>query len=129
MTPSAQLLLSGHGATYSAADGEVCAHGEMLERMLGLVLKNLPLGVEAEDLIQAEAAGDMDPSSRKPPSPTVSDPVRGDGEPGDQAGMGSIPASEPRPWTSEHGWRPPATSDDPDGGQARERARRRRHID
>jgi hypothetical protein len=111
------VLLSRHGATYSAARGEVGAYGEMLERMLGLVLKNLPLdfhpraraaltrrwnrdwGVEPEDLIQAEAAGDMDPSSRKPPS------------------------------DSEPGWRPPATSDDPDGGQDRERARRRRHID
>lgn len=143
------VLLSRHGATYTAAHGEVCAYGEMLERMLGLVLKNLPLdfhpraraaltrrwnrdwGVEAEDLIQAEAAGDMDPSSRKPPSPAVSDLYArmATRRPGDQAGMGSFPASERRLWISEDGWRPPATSDDPDGGQDRERARRRRHID
>jgi len=79
------VLLSRHGATYSAAREEVADHGEMLERMLGLVLKNLPLdfhprarararavltrrwnrdwGVEAEDLIQAAAVGDRQGAS------------------------------------------------------------------
>jgi hypothetical protein len=171
------VLLRRHGATYSAADGEVCDYGEMLERMLGLALKNLPLdfrpraraaltrrwnrdwGVEAEDLTQAEAAGDrpgadgsafatdpvetsssplapsqpkvvdMDPSSRKPPSSTVSGPVLTDDVRVDQAGLGLFPAGALRPWTSGRDWRPPADSADPDGGQSRERARRRRHID
>ena len=71
------VLLSRQGATYSAAHREVSDYGEMLEGMLGLVLKNLPLdsrprarvaltkrwnrdwGVEAEDLIEAAAAGDL----------------------------------------------------------------------
>jgi len=67
------LLLSCHGATYSARQGEVSDYGVLLERMLGSVLGQLPLrsrasarailtrrwnrdwGVEAEDVIQAEA--------------------------------------------------------------------------
>jgi hypothetical protein len=75
------VLLSRHGRTYSAAREEVADHGEMLERMLGLVLKNLPLdfrpraravltrrwnrdwGVEAADLIQAAAVGDRQGAS------------------------------------------------------------------
>jgi hypothetical protein len=62
------VLLSRHGATYSAAAGEVSAYPALLERMLGLVLTSLPSnlrerarpalisrwnrnwGVEAEDL-------------------------------------------------------------------------------
>jgi hypothetical protein len=175
------VLLSRNGAMYSAARGEVCHHGQLLERMLGKVLENLPLdfrprarvaltrrwnrdwGVEAEDLIQGEAGGDrpgadasangsafatesvessssppapsepmvegMDPSSRKPPSSTVSDPVLTDVVRVDHASLGSFLAREPRAWISRDGWRPPADSEDPDGGQIRERARRRRHID
>ena len=36
------VLLSWHGATYSAVASEVCAYPELLERMLGLVLPGLP---------------------------------------------------------------------------------------
>jgi hypothetical protein len=71
----------------------------------------------------------MDSSSRRPPSPTVSDPVLTDDERVDQAGLGSFPASDPPPWTSGREWRPRADPDDRDGGQLRERERRRRHID
>jgi hypothetical protein len=63
------VLLSRHGATYSAATGEVSAYAAVLERMPGVVLKSLPplrerarvclvrrwnrdWGVEAEDLAQ-----------------------------------------------------------------------------
>jgi hypothetical protein len=64
------VLLSRHGATYSAAASEVSAYPEVLEHMLGLVLAGLPAsarerarqalinrwnrdwGVEAEDLEQ-----------------------------------------------------------------------------
>jgi hypothetical protein len=38
----------------------------------------------------------------------------------DLASLGSFPASDASPWTS---------GEDPDGGQAFERERRRRHID
>jgi hypothetical protein len=66
------FLLSRHGATYSAAQGEVSDYGEMLEHMLGLVLGDLEVGlrsraravltrrwnrdwgVETEDLIQPD---------------------------------------------------------------------------
>jgi hypothetical protein len=74
----------------------------------------------------------MELSSRRPPSPTVSDPVITDDERVDQAGLGSFPASDPPPWTSGREWRPRQdlrALADPDGGGARERARRRRHID
>jgi hypothetical protein len=68
------MLLSRHGATYSAARGEISAYPALLERMLGLVLENIPVrlrdrarvglisrwnrdwGVEAEDLAQLDAA-------------------------------------------------------------------------
>ena len=64
------VLLSRHGATYSAAASEVSAYPELLERMLGVVLPSFPSslrararpalisrwnrdwGVEAEDLDQ-----------------------------------------------------------------------------
>jgi len=71
-------------------------------------------------------------SSRRPPSPTVSDPVLTDDERVDQAGLGSFPASDPPPWTSGSDWRPRQDAgdpDDPDGGAVRERERRRGHID
>jgi len=63
------LLLSRHGATYSALASEVTAYPELLERMLGLVLAGVPprlrararpeliarwnrdWGVDAEDLV------------------------------------------------------------------------------
>jgi hypothetical protein len=75
------VLLSRHGAPYSAAANEVCEHPRLLERMLGLVLAGLPAslrerarpalinrwnrdwGVEAEDLVQTQelvAANDLD---------------------------------------------------------------------
>jgi len=69
----------------------------------------------------------MDSSSRRPPSPTVSDPVLTDDERVDQAGLGSFPASDPPPWTSGRGQRP--DDDDPDGGDNRDRERRRHHLD
>ena len=72
------VLLSRHGATYSAAASEVSAYPALLERMLGVVLPSFPSslqararpalirrwnrdwGVEAEDLDQlyGEAAND-----------------------------------------------------------------------
>ena len=70
------VLLSRHGATYSAAASEVCAYPELLERMLGVVLPSFPAnlrerarpalisrwnrdwGVEAEDLVRRPAAND-----------------------------------------------------------------------
>ena len=36
------VLLSRHGTTYSATASEVTAYPELLERMLGLVLANMP---------------------------------------------------------------------------------------
>jgi len=71
----------------------------------------------------------MDPSSHgsRPPSgslplPTVDERV-------DEAGRSSFPARDRPAWTSAHGRHPHAHQDDPDGGDNRERARRRRHID
>jgi hypothetical protein len=73
----------------------------------------------------------MEPSSHRPPSPATSDPdpVLTDDERVDQAGLGSFPASDPPPWTSGREPQPRRSSDDPDDGDNRERARRRRHID
>jgi len=74
----------------------------------------------------------MEPTSRRPPSPTVGGPVLTDDERVDQAGLGSFPASDPPPWTSGREGRPYqglADMDDRDCGGERERARRRRHID
>jgi hypothetical protein len=68
------VVLSRHGATYSAATGNVSAYPDVLERMLGLVLESIPSrlrerarvglinqwnrdwGVEAEDLAQLGVA-------------------------------------------------------------------------
>jgi hypothetical protein len=68
------LLLSRHDAPYSAAAGDVSAYSEVVERMLGVVLKNVPShlrkaasvslinrwnrdwGVEADDLQQLGTA-------------------------------------------------------------------------
>jgi hypothetical protein len=41
------VLLSRHGATYSAAASELSAYPELLERMLGAVLPSLPSGLRA----------------------------------------------------------------------------------
>jgi len=78
----------------------------------------------------------MKPLSRRPPSPTVSDPALTDDERVDQAGLGSFPASDPPPWTSGRERRPHQELGDMlgemvdrDSGGERERARRRRHID
>lgn len=74
----------------------------------------------------------MEPSSGRPPSAAVSGPGLTDDERVDQAGLGSFPASDPPPWTQGREWRPGddlGDRDDPDGGGARERDRRRRHID
>ena len=67
------VLLSRHGATYSAAASEVSAYPELLERMLGVVLPSFPSslrararpalikrwnrdwGVEADDLGRADS--------------------------------------------------------------------------
>jgi hypothetical protein len=39
------VLLSRHGATYSAAASEVCGYPALLERMLGVVLPSFPSGL------------------------------------------------------------------------------------
>jgi hypothetical protein len=67
------VVLSRHGATYSAAATEVSAYPEVLERMLGVVLGSFPSslrerarptlirrwnrdwGIEAEDLVEVSA--------------------------------------------------------------------------
>jgi hypothetical protein len=67
------VLLSSHGAIYSAAASDVCAYPDLLERMLGLVLPGFPAnlrerarpalisrwnrdwGVGAEDVVEAAA--------------------------------------------------------------------------
>jgi hypothetical protein len=67
------VLLSWHGATYSAAASDVSAYPDLLERMLGLVLPSFPAnlrqrarpalisrwnrdwGVDAEDIVEAAA--------------------------------------------------------------------------
>ena len=41
------VLLSRHGATYSAAASEVSAYPELLERMLGVVLPSFPSSLRA----------------------------------------------------------------------------------
>ena len=41
------VLLSRHGATYSAAASEVYAYPELLERMLGVVLPSFPASLRA----------------------------------------------------------------------------------
>lgn len=69
----------------------------------------------------------MDPANQTPPSPPTDTPVVTDDERVDQAGLGSFPASDPPPWTSGRGQNPDA--DDPDGGDNRDRERRRRHLD
>jgi hypothetical protein len=69
------VLLSRHGATYSAAASEVSAYPELLERMLGVVLPSFPTslqararpalisrwnrdwGVEVEDLVSTQDLG------------------------------------------------------------------------
>ena len=75
------VLLSRHGATYSAAASEVSAYPELLERMLGAVLPGFPSslraharpalisrwnrdwGVEAEDLVETQDLGHQDSAS------------------------------------------------------------------
>jgi hypothetical protein len=63
----------------------------------------------------------------QPPPPQTSNPIVTDDERVDQAGLGSFPASDPPPWTSGRKQNPDA--DDPDGGDNRDRERRRRHLD
>lgn len=72
----------------------------------------------------------MDPSSHTLPSPATSTPALTeltDDERVEQAGLGSFPASDPPSWTSGRERRPHAY--DPDGGDNRDRERRRRHVD
>ena len=65
------------------------------------------------------------PPHREPPlTHTLTDDDRVE-----QAGLGSFPASDPPPWTSGLEVVPRRNSDDPDGDDSRDRARRRRHID
>ena len=40
------VLLSRHGATYSAAKDQVSDYRALLERMLGLVLRNFPASLQ-----------------------------------------------------------------------------------
>jgi hypothetical protein len=42
------VLLSRHGATYSANASEVCAYPELLERLLALVLRNFPSSLRGQ---------------------------------------------------------------------------------
>jgi hypothetical protein len=69
----------------------------------------------------------MDPSQHKPFPPADVDTPLTDDERVDQAGQGSFPASDPPPWTFGRVRHP--ESRDPDGGDNRDRARRRRHLD
>jgi hypothetical protein len=71
----------------------------------------------------------MDPSSHTPSLPAGRNPQLGDDERVERAGWRSFLASDPSPWTSAHERYPHPHQDDPDGGDNRERARRRRHID
>ena len=96
------VLLSRHGATYSAAASEVSAYPELLERMLGAVLPGVPSsrraharpalisrwnrdwGVEAEDLCGASAndngAGLVTASPGTSTSPFAASPSRIEGD-------------------------------------------------
>ena len=69
----------------------------------------------------------MHPISPTPLSPPTRAPVIADDERVDQAGLGSFPASDPPPWTS--GSESTPNTDDPDGGDNRDRVRRQRHLD
>ncbi len=69
----------------------------------------------------------LSPSS--PAHPERVTPLLTDDERVDQASLGSFPASDSPPWTSGREGYAAADSEDPDGGQVFERARRRRHID
>ena len=94
MSTEGAVLLSRHGATYSAVASEVTAYPEVLEGMLGLVLAGFPpplrerarpgliarwnrdWGVEAEDLVGIDVApandngsGPVTESSGASPSP------------------------------------------------------------
>jgi hypothetical protein len=71
----------------------------------------------------------MDPSRPDTPSSPNGAPALTDDERVDQAGLGSFPASDPPPWTSGRELHPRRNSDDPDAGDNRDRARRRRHLD
>ena len=69
----------------------------------------------------------MEPANQTSPSPPINTPFVTDDERVDQAGLGSLPASVPPPWTSG---RPQSSNTvDPDGGDNRDRERRRRHLD
>jgi hypothetical protein len=71
----------------------------------------------------------MAPSPHQPLSPAEPNPPLTDNDRVDQAGWGSFPPSDPPPWTFGREPRPHLQEDDPEGGDERERARRRRHID
>ena len=110
------LLLSRNGVTYSAAAEDVSSYDELVERLLGEVLDNMPAGqrsgartrlvkrwnsdwgVSPEDLDVSA----MDPANQAPPSPPTNHPTITitDDERVDQAGLGSFPASDPPPWTA-----------------------------
>jgi len=70
----------------------------------------------------------MDPSSHNPSPPAARIHPLMHNDRIDQVGWRSFPASDPSPWIFGRGRNPRAHQDDPDGGDNRERARRRRHV-
>jgi hypothetical protein len=71
----------------------------------------------------------MDPSNQLPRCPPERNLALTDDERVVQARRGSFPASAPPPWSFGREQYPHPHQDDPDGGDNRERGRRRRHID
>jgi hypothetical protein len=119
------ILLSRHGATYSAAASEICDYPALLERMLGVVLPSFPARHREQARRALIRRWNRDWGVEAERSPRQAQPRNDKG-----AGFATEPPESDRAaWTSAHGRHPHAHQDDPDGGDNRERARRRRHID